>query len=134
MGFDEIDEFDNTFASFKRDALAGDAASQRNLGICYASGSGVAAGDAEAVKWFKRAAEAGDANAQFNLGYCYDKGSGVAADVAEAFKWYKRAAEGGDATAQTAFFSLMTLAPLPTKQRRSSGLSARLRQEILLHS
>jgi TPR repeat protein len=58
-----IDDLDAQFASYKRDAEAGDADSQYDLGICYSNGSGVAADKAQAVKWFKRAADAGDADA-----------------------------------------------------------------------
>ena len=71
MKGDSIDDLDARFASFKRDAEAGDAEAQFNLGLCYANGSGVAVDTAEAVKWYKRAAEAGYASAQCKTGASY---------------------------------------------------------------
>ena len=102
MKCDSIDDLDAKFASYKREAEAGNADAQFILGGCYAKGSGVAVGKAEAVKWYKRAAEAGRAEAQLNLGLCYDNGDGVAVDKVEALKWFKRAADAGDADAQIA--------------------------------
>jgi TPR repeat protein len=55
------------FATYKREAEAGDAIAQMNLGICYFNGSGVAVDKAEAVKWWKRAADSGDADALMML-------------------------------------------------------------------
>jgi hypothetical protein len=99
LGIEAIDDLDKKFASFKREAEAGDAKAQYCLGLCYDKGSGVAVDKAEAFKWYKRAAEAGDVIAQYSLGVCYTNGS-VAVDKAEAVKWCKRAAEAGYAQAQ----------------------------------
>ncbi len=71
MKCESIDDLDTKFASNKREAEAGNAAAQSNLGLCYSNGSGVAVDKAEAFKWYKRAAEAGFAAAQFYLGICY---------------------------------------------------------------
>ena len=75
---------------------------ERHLKIAemYATGSGRAKNEAEAVKWYRKAAKQGDAVAQYNLGWRYANGRGVAKDEAEAVKWYHRAAEQGDANAQ----------------------------------
>ena len=100
LRIEAVDDLDTTFASFKRDAEAGDAKAQCCLGVCYANGSGVAVDRAEAFKWYQRAADAGFAEAQHTLGSCYDQGLGIAVNKAEAVKWYKRAAEAGHAAAQ----------------------------------
>lgn len=49
-------------------AETGDADAQRNLGIMYDSGQGVAQNYAEAAKWYELAAEQGNVAAQTNLG------------------------------------------------------------------
>ena len=38
--------------------------SQKELGSCYETGSGVEKDDAEAVKWYRKAAEQGDEEAK----------------------------------------------------------------------
>ena len=84
----------------KRDAEAGDAEAQADLGVCYALGRGVKRDDREAVKWFRKAAEQGYAYAQSMLGRCYADGQGVKQDYREAVKWIRKAAEQGNASAQ----------------------------------
>lgn len=64
----------------KRDAEAGDAIAQFNLGLSYELGDMVARDLAEAVKWYRRAAEQGMPDAQYNLGCCYFRGEGVDVD------------------------------------------------------
>ena len=55
----------------------GQASTQYNLGVMYATGRGVLKDDAEEeVRWYRLAAEQGDAAAQFNLGVMYAKGAG----------------------------------------------------------
>ena len=81
-------------------AEQGEATAQNNLGVCYLSGTGVLADQAEAVKWFRKAADQGDAKAQLNLGACYLTGAGVAKDATVAAQWFRKAAELGDAKAQ----------------------------------
>ena len=100
MGKTNIADIDKEIARAKRDAEAGNANAQFNLGCCYANGTGVAKDMREAIKWYKRAAEAGNNNAQYNLGNFYKNGEGVAVNKSEAFKWYKLAAEKGDVGAQ----------------------------------
>ena len=79
----------------KRDAEAGDAIAQYNLGCCYFRGEGVDVDQVEAVKWFREAAERGLPQAQFNLGMCYTKGRGVAKSDVEACRWLNHAAQQG---------------------------------------
>lgn len=75
----------------------GDPAAQRNLGLMYLNGVGVARDPARALRWFERAAGQGFAPAAANLAGVYLKGSGVKADPATAFRYMKQAAEGGHA-------------------------------------
>ena len=88
-----IADIDKKIAEYKKDAEAGDANAQFNLGVCYEKGTGVAIDKREAFKWYKCAAEAGDSIAQFNLGVMYRVGEGIAVNNSEAFKWCKLAAE-----------------------------------------
>ena len=88
------------FAETKKEADAGKAYAQYNLGVMYANGIGVPKDHAEAVKWFRKAADQGDADAQNNLGVMYANGIGMPMDHAEAVKWYRLAADQGDADAQ----------------------------------
>ena len=85
---------------YRLSAEQGYAAAQNRLGVCYASGRGVAQDYGKAVKWYRKAAEQGNAFAQNNLGRCYSNGRGVARDYAEAAKWYRKAAEQGSRLAQ----------------------------------
>jgi Sel1 repeat/MYND finger len=96
---DTIEIVDKKIAGYKRDAEAGDAFAQFNLGLCYFKGTGVTVDKREAVKWYTRAAEAGHVNAQHNLGRCYMTGNGVAVDKC------KRAADTGNSSAQGALGS-----------------------------
>ena len=83
-----------------KEAEAGQAWAQYEVGECYYYGKGVSKDYAEAAKWWRLAAEQGDAKAQRSLGWCYDSGEGVSWDMTEAVRWYRKAAEQGDATAQ----------------------------------
>jgi len=87
--------------ALRRQAEAGDAKAQVQLGLAYASGDGVAADEAEAVVWFRKAAEKGDASGEYFLSEMYLTGRGGTVDTAEAVKWLKRSAEHGDARGQS---------------------------------
>src|SRR5260370_9731325 len=80
-------------ATLKGRAEEGDSRAQVKVGIAYASGNGVPANDAEAVKWFQKAAGNGNASGEYSLGEMYLSGRGVPASVAEGVKWMRRAAE-----------------------------------------
>ena len=54
-------------AELKKQAAAGDANAQFNLGAAYYSGNGVPKDAAESVRWWRKAAAQGDAQAQSNL-------------------------------------------------------------------
>ena len=79
----------------KRDAEAGDAIAQYNLGLCYANGNGVEVDLAETVRWLRKAAEQGLPQAQFNLGMCLSRGVGVEKNVVEGTMWLNSAAQQG---------------------------------------
>ncbi|GHV37600.1 hypothetical protein FACS1894187_14750 [Synergistales bacterium] len=74
---------------------------QYNLGMMYATGSGVSRDYNQAVEWFRKAAEQGSANAQYSLGYMYEAGNGVVRNSQEAYFWFYLARLNGDKYAQT---------------------------------
>jgi len=84
----------NSSKTLRKQAEAGDANAQFNIGSMYENGSGVKQDYAEAAKWYRKAAERGDARAQYNLGFMYLNGTGVPQDYAEAEKWYKSRGAG----------------------------------------
>ncbi|MCW5730807.1 MAG: sel1 repeat family protein [Alphaproteobacteria bacterium] len=81
-------------------AREGDLAAQRNIGLLYQSGRGVARDTSEAARWFRRAAEAGFDRAQANLAALYLNGDGVAQDYGEARAWFEKAAMQGHVVSQ----------------------------------
>ena len=78
----------------------GHARAQNELGLCYASGSGVEVDLIEAVKWYKKAADQGDMYAQGNIAMAYYKGEGVTQSYELALEWYKKAANQGHKESQ----------------------------------
>jgi len=86
--------------SLQKQAEAGDAEAQSELGMIYAKGQGVTQDFSEAAKWIRKAAEQGVAQAQYNLGGMYSSGQGVVQDYVEAVRWYGKAAEQGIAQAR----------------------------------
>lgn len=83
-------------------AEQGDPASQYNLGLMYATGTGITIDPAKAVEWFRKAADQGLAAAQFELGAHYGNGSGVPKDDAQAVEWLRKAANQGNVDAYKA--------------------------------
>ena len=57
--------------TLRKQAEAGDAKAQFDIGSMYETGSGVKQDYAEAAKWYRKAAERGDARAQYNLCLLY---------------------------------------------------------------
>jgi len=84
----------------KKQAEAGNANAQFDLGLHYYRGDGVPKNFAEACKWYLHAAEQNQMYAQNNLGHCYELGQGVSKNLIEACKWYRKAAEQDNALAQ----------------------------------
>ena len=82
------------------DALSGDAESQFDRGVKFASGQGVAQDYAQAAACYRKAADQSHPLAQFNLGIMYAEGHGMVPDAAESLVWFGRSARLGDAGAQ----------------------------------
>ena len=94
------DAKEQAFAELQNRAGAGDVRAQVQIGLAYESGDGVAADDAQAVKWFRKAADQDDAEGERYLAEMYVQGRGVRADNAEAAKWLRLAAVQGDARSE----------------------------------
>ena len=112
---------------YRRAAVQGLAVAQTNLGVRYASGSGVGRSQEEAASWFRKAAEQGDATAQFNIGVMYANGTGVRQDVVEAFRWLSLAASQSSgseqqryAAARDALAAHMTAAQIAEARSRAT--------------
>jgi uncharacterized protein len=86
--------------TLRKQAEAGNAQAQFDLGFAYAKGQGVPQDYTEAVKWTRKAAVQGSVGAQYNLGTAYYYGEGVLQDYAEANMWFRKAAEQGLTIAQ----------------------------------
>jgi len=86
--------------TLRKQADAGDAKAQFNIGAMYENGSGVKQDYEEAARWYRKAAAMGDARAQYNLGIMHQNGFGVPRNDTEAVKWYRKAAMQGAASAQ----------------------------------
>ena len=76
-----------------RQAKAGEAASQYQVGSWYSTGRCLKPDPAKAVEWFRRAAEQGHTDAQYELGHRYYYGYRVEKDDEEAVRWLRLAAE-----------------------------------------
>ena len=79
-------------SKLQKEAAAGDAYSQLNLGAAYDNGIGVKRDIDKALHWYQKAAEQGLAEAQFNLAHLLvsEEISSVA-----AAEWMQKAAEQG---------------------------------------
>ncbi len=78
----------------------GDTRAQRNIGVMYLKGQGVAQDFALAMRWMRLAADKGFGEAQNDVALMYQRGMGVERNNAEAMKWYRLAAEQGVVTSQ----------------------------------
>ena len=92
----EVGDYETALAEFRPLAEQGDAQAQRNLGLMYYNGQGVAQDYGEAVRLFRLAAEQGIADSQLNLGLLYSWGQGVAQDMVRAYMWFDLAAALGN--------------------------------------
>ncbi len=93
-----VDEF--MARQLRKEAEAGNAQAQFNLGVMYGIGKGVPKDAAKKVEWYQKAAAQGHADAQYRLGVAYRDGNGVPKDTAKAVEWYQKAAAQGNAYAQ----------------------------------
>lgn len=90
----------DSLASVRKAAEAGDPAAQTQLGLAYRNGKGVPQDLQEAVKWYTLAADKNYAEAQAYLGFMYMTGRGVRRNDVEAAKWHRKAAEQGNSLGQ----------------------------------
>ncbi len=88
------------FQETKAQAESGNVDAQYQLAGMYAKGTGVAADQAEAVKWYRKVAEQNDRRGQSMLGVMYTNARGVPQDYTEAMKWFRKAAAQNSAHAQ----------------------------------
>jgi hypothetical protein len=89
---------DSTTGSLQKQAEAGDAAAQFQLGRLYFRGEGVAKDEKAALAWIEKSAAQGNTDAITSMGYFYSKGAGVPKDEKKAVEWFRRGAEAGSAT------------------------------------
>jgi TPR repeat protein len=87
-------------AQLQVSAQRGERAAQRELGLRYLGGDGVAKDPVRAAYWWKQAAVQGDDEAQVALGNLYFTGEGLAQDRAQALRWWEKAAANGNGEAQ----------------------------------
>ena len=93
-------------AKLIRQAQAGSAAAQFDLGMIYENGEGIPKNEAQAAEWFKKAAAQGNAKAQTILGRKYRDGEGVTQDDMKAVYWLQKSAAKGVVEAQ-AYLGMM---------------------------
>lgn len=77
-------------------AKAGDPKAERDLGLKYLAGEGLATNEAEAARWLLSAAYKDEPTAEYWLGTLYARGHGVPADAFQASHWYEAGAKQGN--------------------------------------
>lgn len=85
-----------------RDAIAGRADAQNDLGTFFALGIEVPRSLEHAAYWYRRAADQGVSSATYNLGVLLERGLGVPRDPDAAVVRFRTAAEAGHAGASNA--------------------------------
>lgn len=96
----KVSKPEEKFAKLQKEAEAGNADAQNNLGWIYSNGHGATQNYQEAMKWFRMAAAQGNASAQLSLGKMYSSGQGVAQDHVRAQMWLNLAVSKGNSEAQ----------------------------------
>jgi TPR repeat protein len=91
---------DQSLDAIRQLADAGRADAQRELGIRYGQGTGLAQDYRTARSWASKAAAQGDPWAMRIMGLIYLNGLGVDADSYRALDYFKRAAAAGEMNAQ----------------------------------
>ena len=85
---------------YRLSADQGFAGAQFNLGLAYATGTGIPQNDREAAKYYRLAAVQGDTFAQLNLGNMFAAGRGVPKSDKKAYMWASIAGLNGYAKAE----------------------------------
>lgn len=78
---------DQTLASLRTRALAGEASGQFELGNAYYFGRGVPRDQVQSSRWYRKAADQGHPGAQLNLGNAFCRGEGLPRDPVEGYVW-----------------------------------------------
>ena len=86
---------DDAFSWFSRSAAVGDYIGLRSLGYLYATGTGVSADMAEAVRLYRAAAAGGDLYAMYNLAAANLRAEGEYCSFSETLELLTRAARSG---------------------------------------
>jgi TPR repeat protein len=91
---------DESLEQIQQQADAGRADAQRELGIRYGQGTGLAQDFSSARTWASKAASQGDPWAMRIMGLIYFEGLGVEANHWRAVDYFRRAADAGEMNAQ----------------------------------
>jgi uncharacterized protein len=75
-------------AAWRKAAEAGNAAAEKELGLAFKNGRGVAPDYGAALRFLRQAADQGYAPAMIELGEMYERGEGAPRDYATAARWY----------------------------------------------
>ena len=101
MGVGVVKDVDKALKWFRRSAINGDAAGQRNLaGILWDGSSGVHPNKREAGEWYGKLLKQECVNLMLRRAQSNDSKAGGTPNYEEAFRWYKKAAQLGNAFAQ----------------------------------
>lgn len=82
-----------------KSAKLGDAQSQYELAVCYATGDGVELDLQKSRFWYEKSAIQGDGDAAFNLAAMWLHGEGGVRSKKKAIQWFKKAAKNGSSDA-----------------------------------
>lgn len=96
IGFAQVPE---PKAALLKQATAGDAEAQHQIGTDLREGLTGKIDPKEAAQWFRKAAEQGHACACYDLGMCYATGAGVPVNIPSAIEWFQKASLKGNAEA-----------------------------------
>ena len=92
-------EFCQTLKACQRQAKAGSAVAQAEMGLRYQRGEGVKQNVEKALYWFRKAAAQGNPTGLEEVGTAYYREDGVERDNSKAIEWWKQAAEKGKSSA-----------------------------------
>ncbi len=92
-------EFCQTLKACQRQAKAGSAVAQVEMGLKYQTGEGVNQNVDKAFYWFRKAAVQGNTTGLEEVGTAYYRGEGVPKNNTQAIYWWKQAAENGKSSA-----------------------------------
>jgi TPR repeat protein len=91
---------DAATGTLQKQAEAGDAAAQFQLGRLYFRGEGVAKNEKAALAWIEKSAAQGNTDAITSMGFFHAQGAGVPQDEKKAVEWFRRGAEAGSASSK----------------------------------